>query len=83
MGSKICKLESKRAQMKLLQKERQPLTFTHPRQLSLVQFTEQMEGGKPYMQSNGILMFQYKMHRGECCMHGTSLHTGTHNPAQQ
>lgn len=46
--SKICKLESERAQMKLLQKERQPLTFTHPRQLSLMQFTEQMEGRKPY-----------------------------------
>lgn len=57
MHSKIQKLESKRAQKQFLQKEGQPLTFTHPRQLSLVQFTEQMEGRKPYTQSNGILMF--------------------------
>lgn len=57
MHSKIHKLESKRAQIKFLQKEGQPLTFTHPRQLSLVQFTEQMEGRKLYTQPNGILMF--------------------------
>jgi len=69
--------------MKLLQKERQSLTFTQLGQLSLVQFTEQMEGGKHYMQANGILMFQSKMHRGKWCMHGTSLHTHSSNPAQQ
>lgn len=65
--------------MKLLQKEWQPLTFTRSRQLSLVQFTEQMEGGKPYMQPNGILMFQYKMEHfgGAACtvLHCAHSHT--------
>lgn len=79
MHSKIYKLESKSAQIKFLQKEGQPLTFTHPRQLSLVQFTEQMEGRKPYTQPNGILMFpnaqQEVLHTWD-----STGHTHTHPP---
>lgn len=78
MHSRIHKLESKRAQIKFLQKEGQPLTFTHPRQLSLVQFTEQMEGRKPYTQSNGILMFP-KAQKEVLGTWDSTGHTHTHN----
>lgn len=57
--------------------EGQPLTFTCPRQLSLVQLTGQMEGGKPYMQTTGFLRFQHKMQKREV-LHLRDFTAGTH-----